>query len=953
MNDTPDGPPVEPQEPYIPAEVNLAEITVKAIILGIVLSVLLAGIPAAVISMAVLRMFRRSNILENNIVQTAASAGESLESLAAGVIFTLPALILLGTWTDFNYLETTIIAGLGGMLGVMFTIPLRRALIVESPLTYPEGVATAEVLKVGDQGGAGIGAIVAGAVVGALFKFGETGLRLWAGVIEGGRQVGGTIAYAGTNAAPALVAVGYIVGINIAMLVFLGGALNWFGAIPLVAANHPWPVHAEHPSTYTIEFQTVTAAMSEPEASAARAFNEAQRQRIGLGRDAPIRAPWETFMVEFAVVDEEMSDDQRQAAEAFNQRQQQGLGRQADSPCIPPWGLFVVEFAVTEDGISDDERVEAEAFNAAQRARVGAGADAVGVWEGPVFLIEFAVMSAGFSDEARAAAESFNDAQAEMIEEQESAFWAPAFETFLVELAVVDDRMAADVRAGAEAFNAAQMERLADQQTALWRPDGDTFRIDFLELPPDLDEDARLVAESFNADQAGAIDGQLSSYWEPVWDEFLLDFTAISARLTAAEIQEAKTHNVMVRNTLGHEVEAAEWANRIWSKRTRFIGVGAMVIGGLWALLRLWKSLVRGIASGLAAYRALHDEDAPMKRTDRDTPMQWVGIMLVLSVIPLFFVFNHVTGDVGTSVFMAVAMLIAGFLFSAVASYMAGLVGSSNNPISGVTIATLLTSALLLLALGTDTATGPAAAILIGAVVCCAAAIGGDNMQDLKSGRIVGATPYKQQIMQAVGVIAAALVMAPVLSALLRAYGIGEITVAGQEPLEAPQASLMQSVAVGVFEQNLPWTLVWTGMVVAAAIIILDLVLEARGARFRTPVLAVAVGIYLPLELSVPILFGGLISLAAHRYHVRRSSPAEVKDTAARNGLLLAAGLITGEAMLGILLAIPLAIWEGENRIADTFGDWTGLEEPLWWPGLIMLGFVLAVLYRVARGAVR
>jgi OPT family oligopeptide transporter len=196
MNDSADGPPVEPQEPYIPAEVNLAEITVKAVILGIVLSVLLAGanaylglkagmtvsasIPAAVISMAVLRMFRRSNILENNIVQTAASAGESL---AAGVIFTLPALVLLGEWTDFNYLETTIIAGLGGLLGVLFTIPLRRALIVETPLTFPEGVATAEVLKVGDQGGAGIGAIVAGATIGVLFKFGETGLKLWAGVI--------------------------------------------------------------------------------------------------------------------------------------------------------------------------------------------------------------------------------------------------------------------------------------------------------------------------------------------------------------------------------------------------------------------------------------------------------------------------------------------------------------------------------------------------------------------------------------------------------------------------------------------------------------------------------------------------------------------------------------------------------------------------------------------------
>jgi uncharacterized oligopeptide transporter (OPT) family protein len=919
MNDSPDGPPVEPQEPYIPADVSLAEITFKAIILGIVLSVLLAGanaylglkagmtvsasIPAAVISMAVLRMFRRSNILENNIVQTAASAGESL---AAGVIFTLPALVLLGTWTDFNYLETTMIAGLGGMLGVLFTIPLRRALIVESPLTFPEGVATAEVLKVGDRGGAGIGAIVAGAIVGALFKFGETGLKLWAGVIEGGRQVGGSIAYWGTNAAPALVAVGYIVGINIAVLVFLGGALNWFGAIPLLAANHEWPNHGERPATYTIEFRT-----------GADDFNARQREQIDLGRDAFITPPWPTYTIEFVVIDGGLSDEDRPAAESFNQQQREAIARQTDSPCTPPWGLFVVEFAVVDDDLTDEEKAAAEAFNAVQRERIAAEADAIGTWAGEVFLIEFAALD-GLDDAQRAGAEAFNAAQRLEIDEEESAFWVPAFETFLVEFAVVSELDEAR-RAEAEAFNAAQMERLGEEETALWRPDGETFRVEFLAVSPGLDEDARLAAESFNAEQAAFIDRQMSSYWEPEWDEFLLEETVKSN-------------------------------NRIWSKRTRFIGVGAMVIGGLWALLRLWKSLLRGIASGLGAYRALHGTEKTLKRTDRDTPMQWVGFAIVLSAIPLFFVFNHVTGDVGTSAFMAVAMLIAGFLFSAVASYMAGLVGSSNNPISGVTIATLLTSALLLLALGTDSATGPAAAILIGAVVCCAAAIGGDNMQDLKAGRILGATPYKQQIMQAVGVLAAALVMAPVLSALLRAYGIGEITVPGQEPLEAPQASLMQSVAVGVFEMNLPWTLVWTGMVVAAAIIAVDLVLEARGAKFRTPVLAVAVGIYLPLELSVPILFGGLISLAAHRYHVRRSSPAEVKDTAARNGLLLAAGLITGEAMLGILLAIPLAIWEGENRIAETFGGWTGLEDPLWWPGLILLGFVLGALYRVARG---
>ncbi len=680
-----------PVEPYIAASRSLPEITVKAVLLGIVLSMLLAGanaylglkagmtvsasIPAAVISMAVLRIFRRSNILENNIVQTAASAGESL---AAGVIFTMPALVLLKVWTGFNYWPTTIIAGLGGMIGVLFTIPLRRALIVESPLRFPEGVATAEVLKIGDQGGAGIKSLVMGGVVGALFKVGESGFRLWAGVVEGARQVGGSLVYVGTNASPALLAVGYIVGINIAVLVFLGGALNWFLAIPVMAGAMDWP-------HYGVE-----------------------------------------------------------SADPANS-----------------WAFFAV--------------------------------------------------------------------------------------------------------------------------------------------PAD----------------------------HPEWQ--------------------------------GQAVAAADWAGKLWSSRTRYLGVGAMVVGGLWALFRLWRPLVRGVSTSVRAYRSARENGANnVLRTDRDAPMQWVGLCIVLSVIPLFFVFNVITGDVGIAALMAVIMLIAGFLFSAVASYMAGLVGSSNNPISGVTIATLLTSSLLLFALGMDSSSGPAAAILIGAVVCCAAAIGGDNMQDLKAGQIVGATPWKQQVMQSVGVLAAAVVMAPILSALLKAYGLGDITVEGQEPLQAPQATLMQSVAEGVFAQNLPWSMVWIGMAVAVAVILLDLALEFQGSAFRTPVLAVAVGIYLPLELSVPILFGGLIAWGAHQFHVRRiseeaqgelkSSLQEAKLVADRNGLLMAAGLITGEALLGITLAVPLAIWEGENRFAMAFSSLTGLQSPMLWPGIVLLLAVMVLLYVVAVG---
>lgn len=626
--------------PYIPASRTLPEITFKAIVLGIVLSGVLgaanaylglfagmtvsASIPAAVISMAILRMFRESNILENNIVQTAASAGESL---AAGVIFTLPGLILLGTWSGFNYWEVTIIAGLGGLIGVLFTIPLRRALIVENPLRFPEGVATAEVLKVGATGGAGVRFLATGGIVGALFKFGATGFRLWGETAQAAKYVGSGIAYISTNLSPALVGVGYIVGLNIATLVFLGGALNWWIAIPWVAATQ---------------------------------------------------------------------------------------------------------------GVTD----------------------------------------------------------------------------------------------------------------------------------PD----------------------------------------------------------------------AASAAGAIWSAQTRYLGVGAMVVGGIWALISVRTSLVSGIRSGIEAYKLMRGGGADASlRTERDTPMQWVGIALVLSIIPLFLVFQHFTHSIPIAAFMAVVMLVAGFLFSAVAGYMAGLVGSSNNPISGVTIATLLTSALLLLALGTDDAVGPAAAIFIGAVVACAAAIAGDNMQDLKAGHILGATPIKQQIMQGIGVLAAAVVMAPVLTLILKAYGIG-----GADGLAAPQATLMASVARGVFTQDLPWGMVSAGMLVAVGVIILDQWLAHRKSAFRTPVLAVAVGIYLPFELDMAIFIGGLIAWLASRTMKKAGASEEMLDSGARHGLLFAAGLITGEALLGILLAIPIVIVGSREALA-----FWGVSEATW-PGLLLFALVLVWLYRVA-----
>ncbi len=192
-----------------------------------------ASIPAAVISMAILMAFRDRNILENNMVQTAASAGESL---AAGVIFTFPALIVLGEYTEFPYWLITIIAALGGSLGVLFTIVLRRAFIAEEKLPYPEGTACAEVLIAGDKGGSHAKPIFYGGIFGGLYKFlGSSGL--WAGTVETAKMVGSRIFYIGSDLSAALVSVGYIVGLNIAFLVFLGGAIAWFIAIPIYVAK--------------------------------------------------------------------------------------------------------------------------------------------------------------------------------------------------------------------------------------------------------------------------------------------------------------------------------------------------------------------------------------------------------------------------------------------------------------------------------------------------------------------------------------------------------------------------------------------------------------------------------------------------------------------------------------------------------------------------------------------
>jgi len=612
---------------------RLPEITPKAIFLGILLSMILAAanaylglfagmtvsasIPAAVISMAILKQFKNSNILENNIVQTAASAGESL---AAGVIFTLPALVLMGYWGDgFDYLEVAKISAIGGVIGVLFTVPLRRALILKAKLKYPEGVATAAILEAGmktksngsDDDSNNINIIAFSSILGGTLKLLEQGFGMWKATIQGatvltatraGNAVGASIFSISTSISPSLISVGYIVGRNIGILVVSGGLFSWLVAIPIYSAIY------------------------------------------------------------------------------------------------------------------------------------------------------------GFKGEATSA---------------------------------------------------------------------------------------------------------------------------------AAEI---------------------------WNSQIRYLGIGAMVVGGVWSLVELFKPMIQGIKASIDALKISNNtKDVPLE--EQDFPINYVGYSLLVLLIPVFLLYLDILNDINISILLTLVMMVFGFLFSSVAAYMAGIVGSSNNPISGVTIATILFSSFLLLLLGKDSIAGASAAIMIGAVVCCAAAIGGDNLQDLKTGHILGATPWKQQVMQIIGTLSSALVLGLVLDILHTAYTIGSPT------LSAPQATLMKSVAEGVFSGDLPWLMVGLGCIIGLIIISIDLRQKKNRSNFRVPILAVAVGIYLPIELTIPIFIGGMIS------HLSKTSNAN--ETSKRRGLLIASGLITGEALIGIGVALPIFITSNKN----------------WWPKITGFEFLGPVIF--------
>ena len=646
-----------------PPQRPVPQLTARAIVLSVVLATVLAAansylglfagmtiasaIPSAVVSMAVLRALGGGGILENNIVQTGGSAGTSL---ASGVIFTIPALVILGYWKEFDFWWVVAISGLGGLLGVLFSVPLRRSLIVDQDLAFPEGKAAAEVLKTGENPAQGIRILGAAALGGGLAKLSAAGgLRLIPDTAALSGHLGKAVIYLGTNLSPALLGVGYIVGLNIGIVVVSGSIVSWNIVIPI-------------------------------------------------------------------------------------------------------YGLF------------------------------------------------------------------------------------------------------------------------------------------FLDNNPGLAH-------------------------------------AVSS------------------------LSAADAAYTIWSRHIRYLGVGAMLVGGIWTLIKLRSSLLSGITSGLAVSRG---SGGPVPATEQDLPMKWILAGIVLFTLPLWILYQHIVGSAWVSLPMTVIMIVAGFLFCSVSGYMAGLVGSSNNPVSGITIATILFAALVLLVLmGPNATLGPIATIMIGAVVCCAACIAGDNLQDLEAGYIVGATPWKQQVMLAIGTVACALVMAPVLNLLAKAYGIGAPTPEHPNPLLAPQATLIASVAKGLFGGALPWSMVITGALIGVGNIVMDEVLRIRGSTFRVPVLAAAIGIYLPLDVTMPIFLGGFLAWLAERTLLARSGTqgkvsAEEAERLSRKGMLFSAGMITGEALMGILIAIPI-VGYGRADVLALPAAWQFGQ----WLGVIVLAVLAVFLFRTATASER
>ena len=629
-----------PPPDYSPLSVR-AELTIRGIIIGVIITLVFTAanvyaglkaaltfstsIPAAVISMAILRSFRDATIQENNIVQTVASAAGTLSS----IIFVLPGLIMIGYWTDFPFWTSFWICALGGILGVMYSIPLRRALVTTSDLPYPEGVACAEVLKVGsgseaknvsdvEHGRAGLLAVLWGSIVSAIFAL-VIETKLFASDVAQYFPIGRKGAVSGYDFSLSflLLGIGHLVGLSVGIAMLIGALIGWGWGIP--------------------------------------------------------------------------------------------------------------------------------------------------------------------------------------------------------------------------------------------------------------------------------------------------HFSAMAGDVTTA---------------------AATLAQKTWSTKVRYIGAGAIGVSAIWTLLKLVKPVGRGLAGALAASRARKAGKADtLPITERDIPIGIVGLITLVCMLPIGWLLGFFGNQSGlgnylpTLVIGGVAyVVLMSFFVSAVTGYMAGLIGSSNSPLSGIGILVVMGAALLLVAgikphLGQDADKALIAfALFTTAVIFCVAAIANNNLQDLKTGQLVDATPWKQQVALIIGVVAGAFVIPPVLNLMSRVYGF--VGAPGAElrpnPLPAPQAGLISSLAQGVISSEIDWSLIQIGAMIGVGIILLDEVLGRTTKYMRVPPLAVGLGIYLPTSSTLMIVVGAIVGWFYDKRADRTPRPEATKQL----GVLLASGLIVGEGIIAVVISLIKAVSEKPAPLA-------------------------------------
>ena len=340
------------------------------------------------------------------------------------------------------------------------------------------------------------------------------------------------------------------------------------------------------------------------------------------------------------------------------------------------------------------------------------------------------------------------------------------------------------------------------------------------------------------------------------------------------------------------EVYEANGASAIWSNVIKYVGAGAIATGGVISLLKSLPLIVKTFAGAMKSLK--NTSGGTNVRTDRDMKMP-----VVLGIILIVIILIWLVPSVPVSLLGAFLIAIFGFFFATVSSRMVGLIGSSNNPVSGMAIATLLISTFVLKATGNTGMAGMTGAIAIGSIICVIAAIAGDTSQDLKTGFIVGATPAKQQVGELIGVVASGFAIAGVMSLLNKAWGFGSAEI------PAPQATLMKMIVEGIMDAKLPWVLVFMGVFLALALEVL-----------RVPVMPFAIGLYLPIYLSCGIMVGGVIRLFLDK---KKEAEAKKKEMIS-NGTLYCAGMIAGEGLVGILMAVLAIIKVGDNSIGDIIG---------------------------------